>query len=314
MKPIKAMLKNERFRVIIYAGLILILLALWGFVIPQAKRIIDYIVGILIMLLLKELVSPRMRRVADYGLAIIILLLIWELVSLGITAIYEPAKANALPRPPEALGVLIKEWKDLGQHFLWSAFRVVSSLLLALGLAAPLGLIVGHEKAMDRRVAPFIYITFPIPIIVFLPLLFIFLGIGEAPKLTLITLILAFPILLAARDSAKNIPKDYITSVLASGANRLQVYRHVVLPASLPAVLTSARTSISIGIAALCFAETFNIKFGLVYFIIISYDIMDYKGMFAGIMALSLLGLLLYAVLDLIERVLCRWNHLPGSF
>lgn len=262
-----------------------------------------------------------MRRAIIYVLSIVLLFVIWQLAHMALKAIYSGQeggniKAYALPPPLEAFKVLRADWKEIGKHFSASAFRIIISLLLALAIAVPLGLIIGHAKAADTLLSPMVYTTYPIPKIVFLPLLFVFLGLGNAPRIALITLIVAFQILLSARDAAKNIPKDYIISVLSTGANRWQVYRHVVIPASLPSILTSARISIGLAIAALALTESwvagtgFLQTHGLWYYISYQERILAYADMFAGIMALGLLGLLLYIAIDVIERIVCRWSYL----
>ncbi len=248
--------------------------------------------------------------VYSYLGAIIILLLLWTVASLVLGAIIPGPKARALPNPLLALTALYNSWNTLGEHFLVSGSRVMLGVLLAIVVAAPLGLVIGHEEAVDRFLAPIIYITYPIPKIVFLPLLFVLFGLGDLPVILLIALIVAFQTLLAARDAARNVPRDYILSVRSAGADKWQLYRHVIIPASLPAVLTSARISIGISIAALYLAEIAGVNTGLGYFLHISHIRFRYDEMFAGIMVMGFLGFLLYLLLDLLERALCRWKYL----
>lgn len=254
-----------------------------------------------------------MKHALVYIISILILLLAWELISVVGKIVYSSDlyKSNALLGPIAAFKSLIENRAEISKNFLASALRVVLSLVLAIIIAAPLGLVIGHEKGIGRLLSPMIYTTYPIPKIVFLPLLFIFLGLGNAPKVALITLVISFLILLSARDAVRNVPKDYIISVLSTGASKLQVYRHVIIPASLPAILTSARISIGISIMVLYLAETFTARTdGLGVFINNSYEIGYFPDMYAGIVAMGLLGLSLYVLLDIIERVVCRWNYL----
>lgn len=250
-------------------------------------------------------------RLLAYLFAIALLLALWFLASFIVSHVVPGGKARALPDPISAFVALYQSWEELGRHFLASAFRVVLGLLLAILTAAPLGLVIGHERLLDRFLSPVIYLTYPIPKIVFLPLLFVFFGLGGWPVILIIALIVFFQTLLAARDAARNVPKSYIISVRSVGASRWQVYRHVIIPASLPAVLTSARISIGISIAALYLAEITGVRTGLGYFLQVARTRFRYDDLFAGIMVMGLLGFLLYAVLDLLERLLCRWKHLP---
>lgn len=253
-----------------------------------------------------------MKTALGYILSIILLLLVWQLASLGGKIFFpdQPYKRNALLGPIEAFSSLIQKKEEIGGHFFASAVRMIISLSLSLGLAAPLGLVIGFESKLDKLISPIIYTTFPIPKIVFLPLLFIFMGLGNAPKITLITLVISFLILISTRDAVKSIPEDYIISVSSTGASKLQIYRHVIIPGSLPSILTSARISVGIAIMVLYLAETFVTRTtGLGVFINKSYEIGYFPDMYAGIVAMGLLGLVLYASIDLIERIICRWKY-----
>lgn len=255
--------------------------------------------------------SPR-RKLFYYLLGLAILLAVWFLGSLVMewVFIHEPAKARAFPDPIMAFRAIYNSWSELGRNLLASGVRVLLGLLLAIIVAAPLGLLIGHEEALDRIFSPIIYLTFPIPKIVFLPLLFVLFGLSELSIVLTIALIVAFQTLLAARDAARNVPPDYVLSVKSAGANKWQLYRHVIIPASLPEVLASVRISIGIAIAALYLAETTGVNSGLGYFLLSARRQFSFEDLFAGIMVMGLLGLLLYGLLDLLERVLCRWKHL----
>ncbi len=252
-----------------------------------------------------------LRRLLVYLIGLVALLAAWELTSFLIRLTAPGYLANVFPSLAAILSSMWESRAQLGLDFLASLNRVVISLALAMAIATPLGLIIGHERTASKILSPIIYITYPIPKIVFLPFLFILLGIGNASKITLITLVVFFQILLSTRDAAQNVPKDYIVSVLSTGASKLGVYRHVIIPASLPAVLTSARISIGIAIAALYLAETFFTRTdGLGAFIERALELHYFPDVYAGIVAMGFLGFLLYLLLDLLERVLCRWKYL----
>ena len=119
--------------------------------------------------------------------------------------------------------------------------------------------------------------------------------------------IIIFPILLAARDGVREIPRELFISVKSLGLNRLQTTRELVLPAVLPKLISALRISIGISISVLFFAENFATTYGLGYFIMNSWAMVDYKEMFAGILALSLLGILIFKLIDRLEKKVCPW-------
>ncbi|MHB0876143.1 MAG: ABC transporter permease [Anaerolineae bacterium] len=214
-----------------------------------------------------------------------------------------------LPTPLRVLAALVREAPGtLGRHFAASAWRVVVSTLLAVALGVPLGLALGQSQPLNRIVSPLVYVLYPIPKIVFLPLVLLFLGIGNASKVFIITLILFFQVLVVTRDAAAGLRPELIYSVRSLGAGRLALFRFVYLPATLPAVLTALRVSVGTAVAVLFFAESFATSAGLGYYIIVeTWTRLAYAEMYAGVVAMSLLGLGLYYLIDVLERRLCPY-------
>jgi NitT/TauT family transport system permease protein len=248
----------------------------------------------------------RMRK-RDLMLAIVSLLVVWQLASMFIGK-------PILPPPWEVLLAFVTELpQDLGRHMLVSAGRVIASILVAVAAAVPAGLALGLSPTADRLAAPFIYLLYPIPKIVFLPIVLLLLGIGNTSKVFIIALILFFQILVVVRDKAANLRPELIASLRSLGAGRRAIFRFVYLPACLPAVLTSLRVSIGTAIAVLFFAESFATSSGLGYYIIVeTWGRLAYPEMYAGVVAMSLLGLILYLAVDRLQGRLCPWLAVSG--
>ena len=245
-------------------------------------------------------------RKRDLLLAIVGLLAFWQLASMIINK-------PVLPPPWEVLRAFVLALpQELGRHMLVSAWRVVASIAVAIAFAVPVGLGLGLSPTANRLAAPIIYLLYPIPKIVFLPVILLLLGIGNLSKIFVISLILFFQMLVVVRDEAANLRPELIASVRSLGAGRRALFRYVYLPACLPAVLTSLRVSIGTAIAVLFFAESFATTSGLGYYIIVeTWGRLDYAEMYAGVVAMSLLGLALYFAVDSIQRRMCPW--LPVS-
>lgn len=239
--------------------------------------------------------------------AALFLLVLWYFAAWSL-------KTPLLPTPAAALKAtyrLLNE-SNLGRHFWVSTYRVVISTLLSLLLGLPFGLIMGYERQIDRFLAPLVYIIYPIPKIVFLPLILLFLGLEDRSKIFLITFIVFFQILVTTRDAVRKVPGETISSLRSLGGNRIQVYRYVLLPASLPDVLTSLRLSMGTAIAVLFFAESFATTEGLGYFIMDAWSRAAPDEMFAGIILMALLGVGLFIIADILESILCRWQQVKG--
>ena len=238
-------------------------------------------------------------------LAVLALLAIWQLFAMLINR-------PLLPTPIEVGEVFFQELqKDLIGHFLASLWRVLASTALAILIAAPLGLILGQSKRLNTFISPVIYLVYPIPKVVLVPIILLILGIGDLPKIAIIFLILFFQILVLVRDQAAGLRPELIQSVRSIGAGRRALFRFVYIPASLPAVLTALRQSIGTAVAVLYIAELFATQKGLGYYIFLNGStLFNYPAMYAGVVAMSLLGLGLYFTVDWLEHRYCSWQFI----
>jgi NitT/TauT family transport system permease protein len=240
----------------------------------------------------------------DLLLAVLALLVIWQFVAWIVNR-------PILPSPIEVAEVFVDELKSgLLEHFLVSLWRVLASTLLAIVIAAPIGLIMGQSKRLNNFFSPVIYLVYPIPKVVFVPIVLLFLGLGDLPKIVIIFLILFFQILVLVRDAAAGLRPELIQSVRSLGAGRRALFRFVYLPASLPAILTALRQSVGTAVAVLYVAELFATQRGLGYYIYLNGStLFNYPAMYAGIVAMSILGLGLYFTVDWMERRMTPWKN-----
>lgn len=211
---------------------------------------------------------------------------------------------SILPHPHEVLPLFFRLLPgELGIHALASAVRVLAAIALAAVTAAPVGLALGQMRRLDRIFNPLIAIVYPIPKIVLLPVIYVLMGITNFSKVFLIAIILFFQILVVVRDEAAQLRPELILSVRSLGAGRRALFRYVYVPASLPATLTALRVTTGTAIAVLFIAEQSLTRYGLGYYIVVeTYQVLRYREMYAGILAMSLLGLILYTALDWLER------------
>lgn len=199
---------------------------------------------------------------------------------------------------------------DLLGHFLVSLWRVTASTILSIIIAAPAGLILGQSKRLNAIFSPIVYLVYPVPKVVFVPIVLLFFGLGDTPKIVIIFLILFFQVLVLVRDQAANLRTELIQSVRSLGAGRRALFRFVYLPASLPAILTALRQSVGTAVAVLYVAELYATQKGLGYYIYLNGStLFNYPAMYAGIVAMSLLGLGLYFSVDWLEKWLCPWMY-----
>ncbi|MGL1890050.1 MAG: ABC transporter permease [Spirochaetaceae bacterium] len=215
-----------------------------------------------------------------------------------------------IPSPIVVLKQLLFEARKgtLFLHLFVSILRILCSLLISLSIGIPIGIITAKIKKLNSLFSPILYLLYPIPKIAFLPILMVLFGLGNTPKIILISTILFFPITIAVRDRTKQLPKeyDYLSKIFL--LNKKQILFEITLPGILPAILSAIRISIGISLSVLFFSENFATVYGIGYYIMNSWVMIDYPQMYVGIIMLSLTGLGLYGLLDVVEKKLMPWN------
>jgi putative 4-hydroxybenzoate polyprenyltransferase len=247
-------------------------------------------------------------KAVRYFLSAILLILCWKIFSMGLSSVMLPPPEQAFTAFGEALKTALF-WK----HFGVSAFRVSAAMALAWVTGFPLGILLGYSRTADRLLSPILFLTYPIPKIVLLPIFLILFGLGDAPKILMIALIMGYQIVVATRDSVLRLDNKYVQSFRSLGGTGFQSLFHVVIPASLPQGFTALRIGTGTGIAVLFFVESFATATGLGFYIMDAWGRFDYVQMFIGIIGMSLLGVLLYAFFNYLEQNLCAWNYLESG-
>ena len=226
--------------------------------------------------MIKKIITPL------YGIAMVVIL--WWLLSFAIGS-------NMVPTPYDTLKELVKLFqKDFLFHIIYSFYRIISSVTMSLLIGIPVGILLGVNKYIDKIVSPITYLLYPIPKIAFLPIFMVVFGI------------------IVTKDGVKEIDKDILISAKVMHFDGIDMITKVILPAILPKVFSALRVSIGIAISALFFSENYATRYGLGYFIMNSWSMVDYKGMFAGVLALSIMSLIIFKIIDYLEKKICLWN------
>ena len=246
----------------------------------------------------------RKLKFSDAVLGLLMFLFFWQVLAWIVRRPIMPSPVVVVPL------FFTSIFGELGLHLLASAGRVLAAIGVAVITAVPVGLGLGQIPKLDRIFSPLIAIVYPIPKIVFLPVIYVLMGITDVSKIFLIALIIFFQILVVVRDDAANLHPELILSVRSLGAGRRALFRYVYFPASLPAVLTALRVSTATAIAVLFIAEQSLTTYGLGYFIVVeTYQVLRYPQMYTGILAMSLLGLSLYFIFNNLELKIYRYRE-----
>lgn len=241
------------------------------------------------------------KQAGAYVAATAVVLAGWHLASVLIAS-------PALPTPLATVDVLAANMPELLPAFGVSLYRVAAALAIASALAVPAGLVLGRSPRADALLGPVIHILYPVPKVVLLPVLLVLLGLGDAAKIALMAITVFFQVLVTVRDAAVNVPRASLDAAASVGAGRWVTMLHVVVPEVLPSLFTALRTGMGTSVAILFLAEAIAGSSGLGYFIVDSWGMVDYPRMFAGIIGMAVLGVGLYELLVLAERLLTPWR------
>ncbi|WP_457580425.1 ABC transporter permease subunit [Ensifer canadensis] len=197
----------------------------------------------------------------------------------------------------------------LAQHVAASLLRIFGALGVALILGVPAGLAIGTSRWGKGILDPIVEFLRPLPPLAYLPLVIIWLGIGEASKIAVIALAMLPPIILSTAAGVKSASADHINAARAFGASRLQLLQHVILPGALPSILTGTRIALGAGWSTLVAAELVAATRGLGFMIQSAAQFLVTDIVIAGIVVIAVVAFLFEVVARWIERRLVPWSR-----
>lgn len=216
---------------------------------------------------------------------------------------------DILPGPLKIGSYIINNLsQEILVHISYSFSRILVGLLVTVIIGIPVGIVMGYYEKIDSILSPILYFNYPVPKIALLPILMLFWGLGEMPKVVMIVFITIFPVIVNIRDSVKSVPKEIYYPMYSLGASDGQIIYEIVFPYVLPVILTSIRIGIGTAISILFFTENFGTQYGMGYYIMDSWMRVSYIQMYSAIIILSFIGLIFFIFIDILETLLCPWK------
>ena len=219
-----------------------------------------------------------------------------------------------LPTPTEVATQFVAVYQDgyanatLGEHLGASLFRISVAAIIALALAIPIGLAMGLSRWAKGVFDPPIEFYWPLPPLAYLPLMIIWLGIGETSKIALLSLAMFAPICLSAQAGVRGVPLERVNAALSLGATRWQLFRYIVLPSALPEILTGLRISLGVGWGTLVAAELIASTRGIGYMIMSASNFLATDVVFVGIAVIAAWAFVFSYALRWLETWLVPWR------
>lgn len=223
---------------------------------------------------------------------------------------YLTADIPVIPNPFSVYKRFDQLWTDqIYIHIFHSLRRIGIGLGLSLIIGIPIGILMAYSKGVNLILFPLVYFSYPIPKTALLPVAMLVWGMRDGSKIAIMFLVIVFQVIVSVRDSVRGIDPTMYRVIQSTGANRLQIIRHITLPAILPQLLTSIRVSLGTAVAILFFVEGYGTKYGVGYYILDAWSRINYIEMYKGIIIISVLGFILFVLVDFISHRLCKWNN-----
>jgi len=237
--------------------------------------------------------------------AIAFLLAVWEIIcSTGlISSLFLPAPSAILT----ALGKLITSG-EISRSLTASLYRILLGFALGSIIGLLVGLVTGTSALMDRIGTPIVNALYPIPKIALLPLFILWLGIGELSKVTIIALGVFFPVAMNTYSGVKNVDTLLIKVAVSFNASWWLTMKSVVLPSALPVIFAGLRLAAGTSLLLLVAAEMIAAQEGIGALILHYGDLMITDRLMAGVIVLSLLGLIFNLGLQWLEHKIVPWK------
>jgi ABC-type nitrate/sulfonate/bicarbonate transport system permease component len=215
---------------------------------------------------------------------------------------------------PSPLGVLreLIEMTTSGQilvHLAASLRRLLLGFAVGAGAGISVGVAVGFFSLVEAVGQPLIAATFPIPKIALLPLLILWLGIGETSKVSVIALGVFFPMAINTYAGVRQCDPLLVRAAVSFGAGRWSVIRKVVIPSALPMVFAGLKLGAGTALLLLVAAEMIGAESGIGFLVLQAGNLMQTTRLMVGIVVLSLLGVLSHWALGWVERLVVPWRH-----
>ena len=243
--------------------------------------------------------------------AVIIFLTVWELVgnTLGLINPMFMSAPSLVGKAAVQLFASGEIWNDLrvsGIEFAWG--YVLSAIV-----GVPFGIACGWYRKMAYIFDPFINAMNATPRVALLPLVIIWLGIGILSKVGIIFLGAVFPILINSRDGVKTTPYNLLTAARSFGASEWQIFRSVVLPSTLPFILTGLRLGVGRALIGVMVGELYAATAGIGFMITVAGATFQTDKVFVGVLVFAITGMISMEMLTRLESRFDKWRPKVGA-
>jgi NitT/TauT family transport system permease protein len=244
-----------------------------------------------------------LKRRAAPLMVFAVLFLIWEF-AVHLTGV----KEYLLPPPSKVWTEFLKRWPTVMDGAIVTTQEIIAGYLLAIVVSIPLALAVAYSRFVETAIYPVVVFLQIIPKIAIAPLFIIWFGFGFTPKLLLVFLLSFFPIVVSSIAGFKAVDPEIMDFARTTGASGWKMFFKIRLPQALPDIFTGLKVGAALSATAAVVAEFVASDRGLGYLLLQYNGNLETPMVFAIVVLLSLIGLAVYYVVEIIERIAIPWH------
>jgi NitT/TauT family transport system permease protein len=227
----------------------------------------------------------------------------WWLITL--TKLVQP---YLVPSPGTTLRVMADKWGYIWHNGWVTTYETLLGFLIAVAVGVLAAVVMVYSRSVERTLYPLLLFAQVIPKIAIAPLFIVWLGFGIAPKIVIAVLIAFFPVVISMVAGLKAVDPEMIELSATMGAGPLQTFAKIRLPASLPHLFSGLKVAVTLAVTGAVVGEFVGANEGLGYVILQANGNLDTPMLFAGLLVMSLIGVVLFVLVEILERLLLPWH------
>jgi NitT/TauT family transport system permease protein len=214
-----------------------------------------------------------------------------------------------LPPPQDVLPEIVNARQSLWNHSLVTLQEIILGFALSVMTAIPMGLLIALSPTAKRLLYPLLVFIQLVPKIAIAPLFVVWIGFGPSSKVMLTLLLTFFPLLLASIAGFKILDERFLYLTRSMGATGWQTFRYLRFPSALPVIFGGLKTSATIAATAAIVAEFVGANKGLGYLMLQATGRLDTTFVFAILFIMTIIGLALNSIVEILEYVMAPWRR-----
>ncbi|NDO89278.1 ABC transporter permease [Cellulosimicrobium composti] len=220
----------------------------------------------------------------------------------------ELVPAYLVPSPGAVWDTMVADWAMLLEHTWVTTMETVVGFVLAAVIGVATAVVLVYSPTAEKSLYPLILFAQVIPKIAIAPILVVWFGFGATPKIVLAVLIAFFPVVVSAVAGLRSIDPELLEMSATMGASRWRTFRKIRFPGSLPQLMSGLKVAVTLAVVGAVVGEFVGADRGLGYVLLLASGNLDAPLLFADLILMSLIGVVLFLLVELLERLLIPWH------